>query len=40
MYSTVGWKMPFAVKVLNSDWIINVRTGATNGTTAADATSL
>jgi N4-gp56 family major capsid protein len=31
MFSTVGWKMPFATKVLNSDWIINVRTGATGG---------
>lgn len=31
MFSTVGWKMPFAVKVLNSDWIINVKTGATGG---------
>lgn len=29
MFSTVGWKIPFAVKVLNSDWIVNVRTGAT-----------
>lgn len=31
MFSTVGWKMPFAVKTLNSDWIINVKTGATGG---------
>lgn len=31
MFSTVGWKMPFATKVLNSDWIINVKTGATGG---------
>lgn len=30
-FSTVGWKMPFATKVLNSDWIINVKTGATGG---------
>lgn len=29
MYSTVGWKMPFAVKTLNSNWIINVKTGST-----------
>ena len=29
MYSTVGWKMPFAVKTLNSNWLINVKTGAT-----------
>ncbi len=31
MFSTVGWKMPFAVKVLNSSWIIEVKTGATGG---------
>jgi len=31
MFSTVGWKMPFAVKVLNSNWLINVKTGATGG---------
>lgn len=31
MFSTVGWKMPFAVKTLNSNWIINVKTGATGG---------
>lgn len=30
-FSTVGWKMPFAVKTLNSNWLINVRTGATDG---------
>lgn len=30
-FSTVGWKMPFAVKTLNSSWIINVKTGATGG---------
>jgi len=29
MYSTVGWKMPFAVKTLNSNWLINVKTGST-----------
>ncbi len=33
MYSTVGWKMPFAVKTLNSNWIIAVKTGATGGIT-------
>lgn len=33
MYSTVGWKMPFAVKTLNSTWIVSVRTGATGGIT-------
>lgn len=31
MFSTVGWKMPFAVKTLNSSWLINVKTGATGG---------
>lgn len=31
MFSTVGWKIPFAVKTLNSNWIINVKTGATGG---------
>jgi N4-gp56 family major capsid protein len=30
-FSTVGWKMPFAVKTLNADWIVNVKTGATGG---------
>lgn len=30
-FSTVGWKMPFATKTLNSNWIINVKTGATGG---------
>lgn len=28
MFSTVGWNMPFAVKTLNSTWLIDVRTGA------------
>jgi N4-gp56 family major capsid protein len=27
-FSTVGWKMPFVAKVLNADWIINLKTGA------------
>lgn len=30
LFSTVGWKMPFACKTLNSTWLINVRTGATD----------
>lgn len=30
-YSTIGWKMPFVAKVLNANWIVNVRCGATNG---------
>ncbi len=35
MFSTVGWKMPFATKTLNSNWLINIKTGATDGTNAA-----
>lgn len=31
MFSTVGWKMVFAVKTLNSSWIIEIKTGATGG---------
>ena len=31
LFSTVGWKMPFAAKTLNSTWLINLRTGATGG---------
>lgn len=31
MFSTVGWKMPFAVKTLNANWLINLKTGATDG---------
>lgn len=34
LFSTVGWKMPFAVKGLNSDWIVKIMTGATNGNSA------
>jgi N4-gp56 family major capsid protein len=30
-YSTIGWKMPFAVKTLNSTWLVNIKTGATDG---------
>lgn len=30
-FSTIGWKMPFVAKVLNSNWIINLKTGATDG---------
>ena len=30
-FSTVGWKMPFAVKTLNANWLIHIRTGATDG---------
>ncbi len=35
LWSTVGWKMPFATKTLNSSWIIKVMTGATNGNSAS-----
>ena len=31
MFSTVGWRMNFAAVVLNSSWVINLRTGATGG---------
>jgi len=34
MFSTVGWKQPFAVKTLNANWLINIRTGATDGYSA------
>lgn len=30
-FSTIGWKMPFVAKVLNSNWLINLKTGATDG---------
>lgn len=30
-FSTVGWKQPFAVKTLNASWLINLKTGATDG---------
>lgn len=35
LYSTVGWKMPFAVKTLNSNWIVKILSGATGGNTAS-----
>jgi len=34
-YSTVGWKMPFVAKVLNSSWIIDLKTGASDGSSTA-----
>ena len=34
-FSTVGWKMPFAVKTLNANWLINLKSGATDGFNAA-----
>lgn len=30
MYSTIGWKSYFVAKVLNSDWIIAIKTGVTD----------
>lgn len=35
LFSTVGWKMPFAAKSLNTNWIIAIKTGATNGNSAS-----
>lgn len=32
--STVGWKMPFATKMLNANWCIAIKSGATNGNSA------
>lgn len=29
MFLTIGWKATFATKTLNSDWIVNIKTGAT-----------
>lgn len=29
MFTTIGWKATYAAKVLNANWIINVKTGAT-----------
>lgn len=34
LFSTVGWKMPFACKTLNANWIVAVATGATDQTHA------
>lgn len=34
LWSTVGWKMPFACKTLNAAWIVKILTGATNGNSA------
>jgi N4-gp56 family major capsid protein len=28
-WSTIGWKQPFATKVLNAEWLIEVKTGVT-----------
>ncbi len=29
MFSTIGWKVLFATKVLNANWIVNIKCGAT-----------
>ena len=34
LFSTVGWKMPFAAKALNTAWMVKIMTGATNGNSA------
>jgi len=34
MFSTVGWKMPFATKTLNSNWVIEIKTSTAGATTA------
>jgi len=34
MFSTVGWKMPFATKTLNSNWVIEVKTSTAGANTA------
>lgn len=34
LFSTVGWKMPFATKTLNATWMVKIMTGATNGNSA------
>ena len=35
LFSTVGWRMPFACKTLNANWLLDLRTGATDGFGAA-----
>ena len=35
LFSTVGWKMPFAVKTLNSTFLVAIATGATDQTRAS-----
>lgn len=34
MFSTVGWKMPFACKTLNSTWLIEIKTSTAGANTA------
>lgn len=35
LFSTVGWKMPFATKTLNANWVVGIATGATDATRAS-----
>lgn len=35
LFSTIGWKMPFACKTLNADWVIKLITGATGGNSSS-----
>ena len=34
MFSTVGWKMPFATKTLNSNWVIEIKSSTAGANTA------
>ncbi len=34
MFSTVGWKMPFACKTLNSSWLIEIKSSTSGANTA------
>lgn len=34
MFSTVGWKMPFAVKTLNGNWIVSIASSTAGANTA------
>jgi len=34
MFSTVGWKMPFATKTLNSNWIVEIKSSTAGANTA------
>src|ERR1035437_2836165 len=34
MFSTVGWKMPFATKTLNSNWLIEIKSSTAGANTA------
>lgn len=34
MFSTVGWKMPFATKTLNATWVVEIKTSTAGANTA------